>query len=366
MDTLFNGKQKRIEKTKKSSLILGLVVLILILFGFWFYQQIYTPLNPENKKEIVFNIEKGESLADISSNLKASGLIKSEFLFKLTAVIKRTQAKLQAGIYSLSPSMSISKILEKLNSGETIKDKITIIEGWDLRDIGWYFENRGMFQAEELFEIVGFPANDYSKNQDLPLPKDFSQQFKFLKEIRQLADKNVSLEGYLFPDTYEVKKGESLESIIKKMLKNFDQKVTEELKEEIKAQNKSLYQVLIMASLLEKEVKSCQDRQIAAGILWKRLEAGWPLQVDATISYIVGKGSLNLTKKDLKIDSPYNTYKYYGLPLGPICNPGLESIKAAINYEQSDFWYYLTTPDGKTEFSKTLEEHNIKRFKYLK
>ena len=121
-----------------------------------------------------------------------------------------------------------------------------------------------------------------------------------------------------------------------------------------------------MASILEKEVKTYEDRQIVAGILLKRLKTGWPLQVDAALTYLTGKESLDLTKDDLKIDSPYNTYKYYGLPRGPICSPGLSSIKAAIYYKENSYWFYLTTDDGETIFSKTLEEHNINRFKYLK
>lgn len=353
MDNLFEKEPKKIKKPKKSYLILGLVV-VLILFGFWILAQVYIPCHPEDEKEIIFNVEKEEGLADISSNLKKTGLIKSKILFKLAAISKGVQGKLQAGAYFLSSSMSTSEILDKISSGEIAKEKITIIEGWTLKDIGWYFEEIGLVNSsDEFFEIVGY---------DSPNPRDFSQNFEFLKEKAE----NVSLEGYLFPDTYEIKKGEGLESVVKKMLENFDNKFTETLQEEIKKQDRTLYQVLTMASLLEKEVKSYTERQIAAGILWKRLRNWWPLQVDATLTYLTGKGSDELTKEDLEIDSPYNTYKYYGLPIGPICNPGIESIKAAIYYKESDFWFYLTTADGKTEFSKTLEEHNVKRFNYLK
>jgi UPF0755 protein len=121
-----------------------------------------------------------------------------------------------------------------------------------------------------------------------------------------------------------------------------------------------------MASLLEKEVKSLEDKKIVSGILWKRLENNMPLQVDATISFITGKKDANISIEETKIDSPYNTYKYRGLPLGPICNPGLESIIAAIYPETSNYWFYLSTPEGKTIFSKTLDEHNIAKQKYLK
>jgi UPF0755 protein len=142
--------------------------------------------------------------------------------------------------------------------------------------------------------------------------------------------------------------------------------VSLEIKEEIERQGKSIFDIITMASLLEKEVRTEEDKKIVAGILWKRMEIGMPLQVDATIAYITGKNSTRISKEETKIDSPYNTYKYKGLPLGPICNPGFESIFASLYYEDSDYLYYLSTPEGETIFSKTLEEHNIAKGKYLK
>lgn len=335
------------RKSSKRRVIVLIIVGVLILVGVWIGQGIYLPYQPYSEEQIVFNIEKGQGLREISANLKKAGIIKSEVLSNLFVLVRGVQSKLQAGKYILTATMNIPEIINKLSTGDTIKEKITIIEGWNLRDIGWYFENKGMFQAEELFEVAA---------------KDFSDEFDFLKE----KPKKVSLEGYLFPDTYEITPEATVEDILRKMLQNFDEKITPELREEIASQGKTLFEVIILASILEKEVKTYEDRQITAGILWKRLRMGWPLQVDATLAYLTGKESLNLTKDDLKIDSPYNTYKYYGLPLGPICNPGLESIKAAIYYKENSYWFYLTTPEGEAIFSETLEEHNIARFNYLK
>jgi len=120
-----------------------------------------------------------------------------------------------------------------------------------------------------------------------------------------------------------------------------------------------------MASLIEKEVKTKEDKEVVSGILWKRLKNNIPLQVDATITYLTGKKTTKIPLEDLQIDSLYNTYKYKGLPLGPICNPGLDSIKTAIYPKNSEYWYYLSTPEGATIFSKNLEEHNIAKAKYL-
>ncbi len=350
------------RKSSKKRAIVLIIVGVLILVGVWIGQGIYLPYQPYSEDQIVFNVEKGQGLREISANLKKAGIIKSEILSNLFVLVRGVQGKLQAGKYVLTAAMNVPEIINKLSTGDTIKEEITIIEGWNLRDIAWYFENRGMFQAEELFEVAGFPAIDYSKIQDLPQPKDFSDEFDFLKE----RPNKVSLEGYLFPDTYEIIPEATVEDILRKMLQNFNEKVIPELREEIASQGKTLFEVIIMASILEKEVKIYEDRQITAGILWKRLRMGWPLQVDATLTYLIGKTSEELTKEDLRIDSLYNTYQYYGLPAGPIANPGIESIRAAIYYEESPYWFYLTTSEGEAIFSKTLEEHNIARFNYLK
>jgi len=147
------------------------------------------------------------------------------------------------------------------------------------------------------------------------------------------------------------------------MLSNFEKKLTQELKDEIQKQKKSVFDIITMAAMLEKEVRTLSDKKIVSGILWKRLEAGMPLQIDATINYITGKSDPGATIKDTKIDSPYNTYKYKGLPKGPISNPGMSSITAAIEPTDSPYWFYLS--DGATYFSKTLEEHNVNKAKYL-
>jgi len=333
---------------------------------FYLGQGIYLSKNSLETEQI-FLIQKGDSLKEIAHNLEIQEFIKNKNFFFLYIFLKGDSKKIKAGEYIISSSQSISEIAQKFIKGDVIKEKITIIEGWDIRDLAWYFENKGMFQAEEIFEIIGFPLVDYSKTKDLPLPKDFLDEFSFLED----KPKNLGLEGYLFPDTYEISQQglidnyKFIEEIIKKILRNFDEKINSNLREEIQRQDKTIFEVITMASLLEKEVKSIDDKKIVSGILWKRLENKIALQVDATISYITGKKTVESFKEDVKIDSPYNTYKYRGLPLGPISNPGLDSILASIYPEDSDFWYYLSTPEGETIFSKTLEEHNIARVKYL-
>jgi len=322
-----------------------LLILIIILGSTYIWQGICLPINKNSNEEITFSVRKGEGTKEIAINLEREKLIKMATLFRVYTIFTGISNKLQAGEYSLSPSMTIPEITEKLVSGDVIEEQITIIEGWDLRDLAEYLGEMG-FNKDEFLELI---------------KKDFSGDFSFLED----KPKDLSLEGYLFPDTYKIKKGVTLEEIINKALQNFDKKLTQELRQEIVNQNKTIFEIITMASMIEKEVKTLEDKKIVSGILWKRLENDVLLQVDSTIPYVTGKKD-PVSIDETKIDSPYNTYKYGGLPLGPICNPGLESILAAIYPESSDYWYYLSTPDGKTIFSKTLEEHNIAKAKYLK
>ena len=349
-----------IKKTNWSTFIILCFLFFILCFLIYLWQGIYLPRNRSGQEEM-FLIEEGESVKEIAHNLENQNLIKDEIFFISYIFLSGDIKKLQAGEYLISSCQTIPEVTRKFVKGQTIKEKITIIEGWDIGDIAWYFENRGMFQAEEIFEIAGFPKADYSKTKDLPQPQDFSDQFSFLKD----KPKNLGLEGYLFPDTYEINRGEGMEEIIQRMLRNFDKKLSLSLRQEINQQGKTIFEVIKMASLLEKEVKSFADKKLISGILWKRIESSIPLQVDATIIYITGKNTTKIPKQDLEIESPYNTYQYRGLPLGPICNPGLDSILAAIYPESSEFWYYLSSLNGETIFSKTLEEHNQAKYLYL-
>jgi len=298
-----------------------LIVAVILLSVFFVYQGIYYPIEPGSDETVMFLVKKGEGAKEISINLKKQGLIRYSSLFRIYALIEDKAEELKAGEYQLSFSMNVPEIVNKLASGDRIKKIITIIEGWTIKDIANYLE------VEEL---------------------------------------DSDLEGYLFPDTYEISPEDGIEEIIEKMLANFDKKLTLELREEITSQGKTIHEIVIMASLVEKEVRTFEDKKIVSGILWKRIESNMPLQVDATITYITGRKSTEILKEELEIDSPYNTYKYKGLPFGPICNPGMESILAAIYPETSEYWFYLSTPEGETIFSKTLKEHSETRLKHLK
>lgn len=309
---------------------------------FWHLPLSFIKTNNQN-----FIVEKGWGSKEIAKNLDKQKLISNALVFRLYVLLFGQHGKLQAGVYELSPSMSIVQIAQKIASGEIVKNKITVLEGWDTKDIGEFLEQKGFMKKNDFLLATQTPLVHFTFLDDKP--------------------KNLSLEGYLFPDTYEISATETASSLINKMLAHFDEKLTPEIRQEIKRQKKSIFKIVVMASILEKEVRTLEDKKIVAGILWKRIAEGMPLQVDATINYITRKDHAGVLIADTQIDSPYNTYKYYGLPLGPISNPGIESILAAIYPTKSDYWYYLSDQKtGKSIFSKTLEEHNIAVYKYLR
>lgn len=330
---------------------------ILAVFLF-FWLGVFTPADRTDKEQRLFHIERGEDTKQISIHLRDEGYARFVMPFRLFAMLANSGRNLQAGDYMLSRAMTPFTIMRKFEKGDTVKETITIVEGWDLRDIAHALSRKTKASEEEMYAITGRPA---VKN-DANMSADLAHKFP------ALADKPATapLEGYLFPDTYEIQPSETPRKIIEKMLENFSRKFSKELREEAARQKKTIFQIVTMASLLEKEVKTYEDKQIVAGIFSKRLEIGMPLQVDATVNYITDKNTPAVSIEDTRIDSQYNTYRYRGLPQGPIANPGVESIKAALEPVQSPYLYYLSSPDGKTVFSKTLDEHNQAKAKYLK
>ena len=224
------------------------------------------------------------------------------------------------------------------------------------------FEKEGFFNAEEFWKMAGYTALDYRTYKDLEHP---SKDFYSLTSLLDNKPEYVNFEGFLFPDTYFIPQNISPKGVIELMIKNLDEKITVKMREDIKESGKTFFDIIIMASILENEAITFKDKKIVSGLLWKRLEEGMPLQVDATLQYFTGKNTFQLTLEDLDLDSPYNTYEYKGLPLGPITNPGIWSIKAAIYPEESPYWFYLSDKESIIHYSETFEEHKAKKFKYL-
>lgn len=273
-----------------------------------------------------------------------------------------------------APSSSFSRLLSVFSSKEEEslpvrpEYSIRIPEGRTIRDISQYLEGEGRFQSEEILEVAGFPQVDYRQEKDLPLPYDFSSEYSFLKDKPEY----YGLEGYLFPDTYRLYASSTATDVLRRLLDNFDRKLTPELRAAIISQKRNIHEVVTLASIIEKEapinyaVGDNQDARIIAGIFLNRLEIGQALQADATLSYIFSDNKPAHSGAELEVDSPYNTYKYRGLPPGPICNPGILAIEAAIYPLTTDYYYFLTTEDGRVVYARTYEEHLRNKNRYLR
>jgi len=331
--------------------IITVVVAIILITGFLVWQGIYYPVDHRSNETKTFLVKRGQDAKEIADSLERAGLIRYSFTFRAYVSITKQSNNLKAGEYELSSSMTVPEIVNKIASGDMIKKSVTIIEGWTIKDIGGYFEKKELAIFEQLLDLDNKEKDNY-----------FKKDFAFLSD----KPEGLGLEGYLFPDTYEFSPEDGLEDIVRMMLANLDSKLTSKLKADILSQGKTIFEIITTASLLEKEVKTIEDKKMVSGIIKNRLEADMPLQIDATITYVTGRNSTKILKEELELDSLYNTYKYKGLPLGPICNPGMDSIEAAVYPTENDYLFYLSTPEGETIFSKTLKEHNEAINKYLK
>lgn len=310
--------------------------------------------------ETNFSIQKGSGLVHISQTLKEKDLIQSELVFRGLALVTGSARKLQAGEYTLPGNLSITQLLRHLSTGTGANTDATfkVIEGWTLNDIAQALQQKGI-QSDDFFALAGTQPGiqSRSKASAAALVKDFS----FLED----KPSGATLEGYLFPDTYRIHKDASANDVIRVMLAAFEEKASRDLMSAARESGRSVYDILRVASIVEAEVPHVEDRPLIAGVIWKRLSIGMGLQVDSSVNYITGRGHASLTREDLKIDSLYNTYKYRGLPPTPIGNPGLDAIRAAITPKESPYLYWLSAKDGTTIFSKTLDEHNAAKAKYL-
>ena len=291
-------------------------------------------------------IVKEADVGYVSEKLKEGGIIEHEWLFKLFAALTDSDIKLQPGTYTLDTNMDYRAIITNLGSTSANRAtvSVTFVEGSTTDQIFALMEEKGVSTVAEL-------QNDYA--------------FSFLQDI-PLGDYH-RLEGYLFPDTYTFYLNEDPKTAINKMLVNFDSRFTEEMRAQVAATEYSIRDILTIASLIEKETDG-SDQKTIASVIYNRLERPTNetvglLQIDATLAYING-GNVP-TEADKEIDSPYNTYKYTGLPAGPIANPGMAAIRAAMNPDSTSYYYYVLNPEtNRHEYSKTYNEHMNKVNQY--
>jgi len=337
--------------TKKIIIILAIFISLLFIAVIYVQSEINSPHNIQDNIKKDFVIQNGESVQQIADNLQSEHLINNACFFKVYVWKENLANKLQAGSYELSPAMTISEITDLFIGGKikSAEIKITIPEGFLNKEIDERLTSNNLIKKGEFIK--------FDENNDLDL-----SEYEFLGDKSEI----VGLQGYYFPDTYIYYKDSTVENIAKKMLDNFDQKLTQDLREEIKKQDKTIFEIIILASIIEKEAGFVEDMGKVASVFQNRLDIGKALESDATINYITGSGRTRSTYDDLKIDSSYNTYKYPGLPPAPISNPGINAIKAAIYPAKTNYFYFLTAKNGESFFSITYDEHLKNKSKYLK
>lgn len=302
-------------------------------------------------------IPPGASAARIAGILKEVGITRTTFFPKALMYLSGIHKKMQFGTFLIPAGTNIFGVLHDLTQIQYQEREITLLEGWTLKDITDYLAVQQVATRAGLVAMAGEPRKYNGQG-----VKDWRTEFSVLKS----QPNGASLEGFIFPDTYRINLNASAEEIIRKTLQNFDKKLTPDLRAEITRQKKTIFDIVTMASILEREVKSPEDKALVADIFWRRLARGMGLEADSTVNYATGKTLPSVTYADLKVNSPYNTYKYRGLPPGPISNPGLDSIRAAIYPKTNPYWYFLTTKAGQVIYSKTYNEQINNKKKYLK
>lgn len=301
-------------------------------------------------KPVEIVIPSGTGSAGIARILEEQGIIKSRLAYVGYLKYKKQGGRFQAGRYAMAPGMTLGEITNKLNKGDVVQEEMirfTIPEGYTLAQIAEKLDVEGLASKEEVFAFSA-GGSDFGSNWVKAIPADGN--------IRQ------RLEGYLFPETYEMKKDSTPEQIVTRMLSEWDRKLAQlpqGWQAEMEKRNLTFHSMLTIASLIEREVAVEDERPLVAGVIYNRIKQKMPLQIDATVQYLFDKPKERLFEKDLQLESPYNTYLNASLPPGPIASPGLSSIRAALYPEDSKYLFYVTKKDGSGRhlFAENFEQH---------
>ncbi|NLM21162.1 MAG: endolytic transglycosylase MltG [Peptococcaceae bacterium] len=343
MQSRSGNRRLSIKKAFKTTFLI--LLLVLAGAGFWFSHNL-KPVSSTAQTR-VFVIEQGMPASKVAEELKKQNIIRNAQAFLQLCRWQKADSKLMAGMYYLSPDMSSREILETLLQGtEPEVVRITIPEGYTVEQIVNTLVNNGLGTEKEYYKaMASFSAQDYA----------------FLKGIPNGKNR---LEGFLFPDTYFFDKKAKPRDVIDRFLQRFSRELTPETRNKLEEMNLSIYDWVIHASIVEREAQKQEERPVIAGVFANRLRIGMPLQSCATVQYVLGEVKPVLSTEDTKIDSPYNTYKYPGLPPGPISNPGHASLQAVLYPEKTDYLYFVAKQDGSHAFAVTYQQHlnNIAKY----
>lgn len=295
------------------------------VFLFFFHTPFVAPKDP------IVNIAPGEPFSVIAQDLQDHNVITSSAIFRIVVMLSGGTTDIKAGTYRFDHKEHIVSVARRLITAEYGIDPVRVV----------------LPEGSTAYEMSKILARDLS-----------------LATAAEFRLSGSQYEGMLFPDTYMILPTATSGEVLILLRTTFDER-TKELKLQAASSTRSWNDIVTMASIIEEEVRSDEDRRLVSGILWKRIDAGMALQVDASFSYLFGKASVDVTLDDIATDSPYNTYKFKGLPPGPITNPGIAALEAALEPTESEYWFYLSDIYGTTHYAKTYEEHLANKAKYI-
>ncbi|NRT77230.1 endolytic transglycosylase MltG [Clostridium beijerinckii] len=319
-------------------LIILFLFVITLTFVISYSSTIRKPLK-STEDSIIIEVKQGEGFYDILDKLDKENELTNKLLIKVNLAIDKRKVNLTEGIYEINTNSSLEELIKSLENKDGDKDlvKLTIPEGYSIEDIAKSVEDKGICSKDEFIKDV----------KDYKLPS-------FVKNNNK---KRYNLEGYLYPDTYLIEKGSNANDVIKSMLDRFED-VLKQAEDETKVEisDEDVEKIVTIASMIEREARVPGDRPLISSVIYNRLEKDMKLQIDAAVIYALGYHVDVVLNKHLEVDSPYNVYKYKGLPVGPIANPGLDCIKAALLPEKTDYLYYIMKDDGSHYFTNSYED----------
>lgn len=330
---------KKYISLKRMIQLIAFFFIIMTLIIVTLYNKAVTKPLKSNEDKIIIEVKQGEGFYDVLNDLAKENKLSSKLFIKLNLSIDKVNVNIKEGIYEINTDTTLENLIKSLQNKDGDKDlvKLTIPEGYSVEDIAKTVEEKGICSKEDFLDAV--------KNYELP---DY---------VKANSSKRYNLEGFLYPDTYLIEKGANAKDIIKLMLDRFDE-IMKQVKDETKAdlKDEDVEKIITIASMIEKEARVPKDRQLISSVIYNRLEKNMKLQIDAAVIYALGHHVDVVSNKDLEIDSPYNVYKYSGLPIGPIANPGIDCIKAALAPEKTDYLYYILQKDGSHYFTNDYDD----------
>lgn len=331
-------------------LLLSGIVILAVGFGVYLMQLNKTITLPE-PVEVIIEDHSGTEGAILV--LDQAGVLPSRWAFFVDSILTGQRKNIKAGTYTFSGTIRITDVLAIITEQREDREEfqITLIEGWTNEQMAQYLADAELVDYDRFVEVS-------ETNHSQTILPDNEYPFLVSKPL------SVGLQGFLFPDTYRIFKGETEISIVERMLDNFDTKFTQKMRDDLEAQGRTLYDAVTLASIVEKEVQTPEDKALVAGIFWKRIDNSVRIQSDATVNYITQKKDTTPSAADLQQESAYNTYRNDGLPPTPIDNPGFDSLHAVVYPIESEYWYFLTTPEGDVKYSVDYDQHLETRAQY--